>query len=831
MKPLRRTAPDTRRASSGTLLSPSLAVAACLMAGIQLFDRLPIHSGILLATCVVLAGISWLLDRQTGRRQALATVALCGSFICLGGSIWVLRKDSPKEIEFRRLLAESPGPVSVAGRIHNLPSVRTRKESTWPTASSGGNRVTEFLLNCHSLQVGSDLLATAGRVRVSIEGDATELLQWGDRVEFTGRAETEFLVSNPGEFDYQKFLARQGISGLMFVRHPEMVRVTNRESVWHPRTVLTVVRRNACRLIERHLPGSLQPLAEALLLGNRGHLDPEVERDFIASGTMHLLAISGLHVGILYLFLIRILNLLLLSRRNGMLFALVVCIGYSFLTDLRPSVLRATSFIALSVLGQLLNRDVRMPSLIGITTGLYLLADPAVAFDLGAWLSFLAVAALAWAGSLRSPPEDNRAVPAESLTLRERIQETAVTWRNRLGFRYLQMLAVTLFSLPLVASQFHVVSASGILVNVALIPLTAVVMVSGFLFIGCGLLLPPLAAVGGWIFSLLLGLLNWLVQAAAGVQFGSLTIPDLPAWFLPVYYCLLVLCLAAGRHRSGSFLWSGLGVLVLLVFWTVNQRPGATELICTVLSVGHGNAVVVETPDQRVLLFDAGALNRAERTAETVSRFLWTRGHRMIDTIVVSHADADHYNGVATLVDRMPVGSVITTREVAHATDPAIVQLRDKLPGHGVVITQAMDGDSIQCGEVAIRFHQAMFAETETRVEDNERSLVAVIQYAGRTLCLPGDLEKRGQLRLSEVLPAADVLVSPHHGSRTANNSQTARTFLPQTLIVSARSAECDAHLQQVFPDRTRILNTATKGAITVRVNPYAGLRLATFRD
>ena len=136
MKQQRRTATDTQCGSSGPLLSPSLAVAACLMAGVQLFDRLPVPSGVLLATCVVLAGISWLLDRRAGRSPALATVALCGSFVCLGGCLWMDRKDSPRESEFRRLLAESPGPVSVAGVVHNLPSIRTRKESPGQSASN-----------------------------------------------------------------------------------------------------------------------------------------------------------------------------------------------------------------------------------------------------------------------------------------------------------------------------------------------------------------------------------------------------------------------------------------------------------------------------------------------------------------------------------------------------------------------------------------------------------------------------------------------------------------------------------------------------------------------
>ncbi|MFM7830442.1 MAG: ComEC/Rec2 family competence protein, partial [Planctomycetaceae bacterium] len=245
-------------------------------------------------------------------------------------------------------------------------------------------------------------------------------------------------------------------------------------------------------LLQQHLSTPGRAAAEALLLGNRGWMSSEVERQYTVSGTMHLLAISGLHVGILYVFIVRVFHLLLVPRSRGLVLAATVCLLYAFLTDLRPSVLRSSLFILLSVIGQLLCREMRLSTLIGLTVLILAIVDPAVAFDVGAWLSFLAVAALGWV-SAGSSHDQNRTAPPDVISWPQRLLMTATAaaqWTLRCSR---QMLAVTLLSAPLVASQFHLVTLTGMVVNLVLIPLTTAVLIAGYIFVAVGSLIPPLA--------------------------------------------------------------------------------------------------------------------------------------------------------------------------------------------------------------------------------------------------------------------------------------------------------------------------------------------------
>lgn len=796
-------------------ISPSLLLAACLIVGVWLAEQVGVSAWCWLLVCGGSCLSAWGVRRQRlcGGLWLLSVAALT-----LGAALWMVRAGTSDATSIVRLVGKSRDTVSVEGVIGNIPSLRSRRDNAGYPDGDFGRQQTLFLLDAAAVVSGSDRIPVTGRLRVLVDGAGASQLNWGERVVVTGRLESEFRVSNPGEFDFAAFLRRQSIVAVMFVGHPlAVVPCSSVSRGWPPVMVLSRLRHQAAALMHRHLSSDMRPLAEALLLGNRGHLDADTEREFVESGTMHLLSISGLHVGILYVFLVRVLSGLLISRRRCMLLGLAFCVAYALLTDLRPSVVRSAVFIVLSVVAQLLRRNVNMQTLIGNTASVLVLADPGVVFDTGAWLSFLAVGALGWA-SETSDGSGERTAPPDSLTWREHLLEHLTSFRKQLRLRYRQMFAVTVFSMPLVAAQFHVVSLSGIVVNLLLIPLTGCAMISGFVFIGSGLLLPAAAALTAPVFNSFLLAVAWSVEWSAGLPFGALTIPDLPIWFLPAYYLLLLVILIAGSGRIARGSWAALGLLVLAGFWHVNQPVHRDELICTVLSVGHGNAVVVESPDGRTVLFDAGAMHRGERTADLIARFLWHQGHRMLDAVVISHADSDHYNAVSGLTDRLPVGQVLTTSELTSAAAEPVRHLLQNLADRQIDIRQVFDGDRLEFGGVTVEFRKAS-SDGTSRLDDNELSLVSVLTFAGRSIALPGDLERRGASQLRDVLPDVDILVSPHHGSRVSNTEETAQIFAPETVIVSARSADTSDTLKEIYGAAAQLLNTSEVGAVTVRIS------------
>ncbi len=811
----------------------SLTCAAMLIIGVRLADACAVYEfPVPTIEAVLFAFVSLLAATILHRsgRVRLEMTALLMAMIAIGVVLWTVRSrvDEGQDIALLAASEEfSDDPaIRIIGDVANIPALDLPADSGSMPGQTDSPR-TLLLLQTRALMRGEETIRARGLLRVLIDGDATEQLSWGDRIQLTGQIDLPEPTKNPGEFDFARHMQRQGMSAMAFARHPAAARVIQPASVWNPERWLNEFRQQTVLLLRDNLNAKNRATAEALLLGNRGHLSPDVERDFIASGTMHLLAISGLHVGILFVFLVRVQNLLLVSRTRSLLLAGLVCIIYTFLTDLRPSVMRSTCFILLYILGQTLYRDIRMGSLIGATVMLLLVLNPSIAFDIGAWLSFLAVSALGWVSEHDSPPED-RAAPPDAVTWQDRFRELRGQSAEWLRLNYRRMLTIAVLTAPIVATQFHVVSLVGMIVNILLIPLTTVTLICGYMAIFVGLLVPPTASITTIPFDWMLSALHLGVSLSADVRVGFVMIPDLPAWFIPVYYALLALSVMARHAVLRRCFRISLLVYVILVFRTICQVPEHDGLTCSVLSVGHGNAVVVQTPDNRVLLFDAGAMYRGERTADTVCRFLWHRGYRMIDAIVISHPDLDHYNAVAGLLERLPVGHVFLTNEFVRTESPTVQKVLDGISTLGVPVAILGSGDSLPGDDLHISFLKAA-TEPESGLSDNEASVTAILEYRGRRICLPGDLEGHGQLQLLPSLPQCDVLMSPHHGSPNSNVPALAATVQPAHVIVSSRNDRNRNHLARVFGSAS-VTHTSTDGCVTVHVSPDGRLDVEAFR-
>lgn len=817
----------------------TMAVAGLLVAGIWLADSVTFPPLVFLTLTAASLVMTWRFRQQHHDHREIA--AICLSVISLGGTLWAVRNNTQDARDLGALVNErlvNPGDVvRLHATVANIPALET-PTTNWSSRRSDKDPElsdiavpqdlrTLFLIRASTLVIADGRqIPVRGTCRVLSDGDATTLIRWGDHVELLGAIDVADEPLNPGEFDFARHLERNRISAMLFLKHSAAIKLLSRSS-WHPANWMTIIRQQTVATLKQQLGPANQGTAEALLLGNRGHLTPDLERDYISSGTMHLLAISGLHVGILYLFLLRIGNLLIVPRNQILIIAGMICVFYCLITDLRPSVMRATVFIVLNILGQLFYRDVRMGTQIGTTALILILMDPSIVFDIGAWLSFLAVGALGWVSD-QTPPQESRPAPPDEISWRDRVEEWWRSVQTKLTLSYRQMLAVTLLSAPIVASQFHVVSLIGMAINLLLIPFTTVTLIAGYLLVLAGLIIPPLAFVPGALFDLSLSGLNWAVSSSATVPMGFVTIPDLPNWFLPVYYSLLMASAIASQSMLRQSFRLVLLLLVIVVFWNTDRTPRPEELICTTLAVGHGNAIVVELPDGRVIIVDAGALNRAERTADTVSRFLWRRGYRMIDAIVISHPDSDHYNAISSLLDRIPVGQVLLSTEFTRSDTPEVQSIISDLESLSLPTAIVLNGDRLAASDVSIEFRQAT-AREPSRANDNASSLVCILSYAGRRICLPGDLEDYGQKDLLPELPACDLLVSPHHGSLASNNVDLAKALSPSLVFVSSRDHDNEQILKSIFAS-SEVHFTSLEGALTLRIAPSGGIKVEAFR-
>ena len=808
--------------------TPALTVVLALATGI-LFDRWAAPDwptwAILSITAFATAALLSLAQR---RRPATAFVLL---FIaCLGGlrhhSVWAVRRSD----DISRFATELPQPVELVGVLRRPVEIRQSDPDRFtPSWMRYDRSICEVELE--QIGSGADAAPVSGRIRLEVTGHLLHA-DVGDRVRFVGDLQRPAAVRNPGGFDYRAYLRDRQIDCLVRSNHPDALSRLSSDLTLHHRVARFRHRlRNECRaILIRHVRSEHLPVAASILLGDRTGMNEDLRSAFAESGTMHLLAISGLHVGILAAILYLLCRALYLSPSGTALLVITGVLAYAFITDHRPPVIRAAVMAVLFVCGLPLMRRTSLLNILAVSAIVILLVSPTDLFSVGAQLSFLAV--LGISGAARLLTTWRRDSSTDPLAPERPRWLTALgPLGERLKQGYVLTAAIWLYTLPLTIARFHLASPVGFLINVLMIPYTVLLLSFGFLLLFCGLLLPSCAAIPGAVFDDLLSGLMWVVQTASGSPLGHLDLPGPPTWWLAGWYGTLAI--ASGLIRLPVVTHTAWRMLVVWAIVGLSWGlipPRQTGLRCTFLSVGHGCAIMLDLPDGKTLLYDAGAFGAPRRAQDAVQNALWNTGKSRIDALIVSHADTDHFNAVPGLTHTIPVGALFLSQASLDFSQPSVEAMCDDAAAVGVPIRLIHKGDRLLLDDrTSIDVLHPPPGPGETA--DNENSITLRITYADRTILLAGDLEGPGldALLASDPFPV-DVLLAPHHGSADANPPELAAWAQPEVVVVSTGHRDVPLRMREVYTAaETTILSTAEAGAVTITISPEGDVAATRF--
>lgn len=793
------------------MVAISFAVGVCIdrRLNVSLLTWLGIGSGLLLV---------WTALFSRGR-YAAATASLLGLWVTLGAaahhSVWSVA--GPDHI-LTRAEAE-PGPIQLTGTIVTRPSVRPKSEHS---DDSRAIDRTLCMVDVESVAESGARVQITGRVQLSVSGHL--IAETGDVVRVRGQIERPRGAANPGEFDYRDWLRRDGVHAVVRVHDPLAVEVLQRPGAadfcwWQNRS-----RRIADDILRSTLSLENYTIASAILLGDRDGITRELRSTFTESGTMHLLAISGLHVGILAWFLWSLARLLRLPPAGEVAFVLVFVLLYLLIADLRPSVVRAGVLVLGLMLSRLWYRRVSAANALGLAALVVLIRSPTDVFDVGAQLSFLAVAAIAWATRQPQLPP-----PASDVTdcWRRRCWRWS-WWTFRRDFRV--MLTVTAVTAPLVAWSFHLYAPVGLAINLVLIRLVFGVMIAGYSLLVTGFLVPGAAFLPAAVFAPGLWLLRETAHYASLIDLGHRYGPAPPLLWTTIFYGLVLACLI-----TVNTVWSRRAVWLVLA-WTAAGLVGGTSaeppsrLRCTVLAVGHGSSVLLETPDGRTLVVDNGSLDSPVRAARVLQGCLWDRGYSRVNTLILTHADADHFNGFTHLIQETPVGEVLTTHQFVKSMEPAVSEFRQQSREFDLPTRTLARGMTIRAGDgVTLEVLHPPRPPIHRFEDDNAASLVLKLHYAGRSILLTGDISGSGldQLMARQTEPI-DVLIAPHHGSRSDNPPALNQWARPSVVVASSNQTSTAEVLAESYP-RAKKMVTAREGAVTIEITSDGRLTVEPF--
>ncbi|SFJ68285.1 ComEC/Rec2 family competence protein [Planctomicrobium piriforme] len=686
-------------------------------------------------------------------------------------------------------------------------------------------------LRCEQLQVDGTWQTVTGQARLEVTGHLVDV-HVGDRVEVLGQLSRPGPPRNPGEFDYGDWLRTQGLSCQLRIEHPQAVQRIGsvRGLTWTLARWRTAIRKECQQRLAAELKPPLRGLAASLLLGDRTQLTDELKEQFAESGMMHLLAISGMNVGILLGMIFVMGRLMNLSSRQLAMTLIVTAILFTWITDHQASVIRAGLLAVLALIGGLSHRRVDGWNTLAACAVILLLWHPSDLFDIGAQLSFLAVAAIYWAARLpwRQIWPQPTGLEAEVSPWMQRVRG----WLKLAVETYVVTGAIWLATLPLTMATFHLVTPIGLLLDLLLVPLSTLVLGLGYLFLCVSLLAPWL----GWLIAIPFGWSLGLMQSAVAwgqrVPLGHFFVPAMPGWWLGGFYILLGLTwLRPAKSSSMRWefrVWPAWIILGLLLPFVPST---AQDFRCTFLSVGHGLACVIELPTGETVIYDGGTLGDGRRAERALENLLWSRGIREVDTVLLSHADHDHYSGLFGLFDRFPVRQFCLAAPCAGSGQSGVEELCELAAKRGAKLHLLQQDDSllpIRKDSPPVTIQVLHPREAIDGESDNAHSLVLSMTYAGRTILLTGDLEESGLDALLARPPLhVDVLLSPHHGGKASNVPALFRWASPDYVVVSG-GEESLPHLEKAAKAST-LLNTATAGAITFVIHSDGQITVGKF--
>lgn len=778
------------------LLSPGIALGIAsllLFLALIAFWRSWRETSLLLLLCFFALGLTW---GELGKASFPASLKpFLGHYIKLEGTLDALPAVYPNRIAY--VLSD---PVVKLGR------------DTW----KGRERIQVVLYRSPQQGLDKDM---AGRPP---EG---RLLP-GCRVQVAGRLDLVPLPSNPGEFDYRAYLGRKGIVAVLDAE--AVPRILGQKSL--SSQLLAFVRLEIEDSIARSLPSHQASMIRGFLFGSTEGLEPEDRRIYQRTGVMHLFAVSGLNVGFVLLLFLAAGRLLRLRRSACFIFTSLGIWSYAAITCFPASVTRAAVMGTVGLAAALWQQRQNLLNSLALAALAILLAAPSSLFDPGFQLSFAATWGIISLG-------------------RHLAALFPVAGEGPISKGCRELIAVTLSAqlavLPLCALYFQLIPLLGLLPNILVVPISGLAVNLGLAGALFGLFFSPL----GSLFFIAAGALTVPIQGLLGqlakVPGVSAAVSQPPLWLLIVWYLLLFsfsegICGLqeirfphfrfrpfARKHLAPSLV--GLGFLLGVLIAGDEIWPFAGERLFRVvfLSVGQGDAVLVELPNGRTMLMDAGGRedyfsdSSFDPGGQIVVPYLIRSGIRRLDVLLISHPHGDHIGGVPAVLDALPVKQLLVPPVTQ--TNSLLQRLESIACSKRIPLYRVYEGFSLRL-DPRVRIEVLSPPKTPysgTNSDLNNNSIVLLVRYGDFGFLLAGDAERPALNRIADRLPLdadIDVLKAPHHGSSNGISEALAKRLHPEFVVISVgRNAfgHPDPRTLEFWRENcARLLRTDENGAV-----------------
>jgi len=643
----------------------------------------------------------------------------------------------------------------------------------------------EFLAKNYSIKNESKNINNKVLINIYGKTNNKNKIHIGDEIEVSGYLKKPYEATNPGQFDYQKYLRNKNIFTVLSVNLYETRNDTRKEYYkvlsppkdykWILSQKIETFRTKIINENKKYIPSPKLEVLEGMVFGDYAVPAPnEIKQDFIKSGLLHLLAASGMNVGFIFGAWFFIASLLKLPYRLKMGIGGGLILIYSAMTGFPPSIVRALIMAEFLILAKFLDRKADNTIVLTFVCALMLLYNPMYIQNVSFQLSFLTTFGLL----LCTEPLIKKLYP---------IPET-------ISATILVPFIAQLWASPIQVYYFNNVSLYSIPANILVVPFTAAVTFLGF----TASFLTFVPIVGGYICHIFDKLAEPLVSAIIYISsfisklphaLYNLPTPQIPA-MLAFYLFIIFITFAIKQNFSSKKLnLSALIMAIALIIFSV-QGTFDRELKITIFDVGQGDAIFIQTPDKKNILMDTGTNGYYSPAQRVLLSYFRHYGIKKLDLLILSHPDSDHIGGAEDILAGIKVEKII--HNGLYSKTKTSKKLKKIISSKNIKNEIMKDGDKINIDKnidlTIIRDNGQRGKAYEKR--KNEDCLMLYIDYKSFSALLMADAEADSLHQLKKhIKKQINILKIGHHGSYNAINEEMLNLYHPEVAVISVGKA------------------------------------------
>jgi competence protein ComEC len=650
-----------------------------------------------------------------------------------------------------------------------------------------------FVLKVRVLRMAEQ--AVDGIARITVSGEMRRPLIAGDTVQTFARFRLPSNFQTPGSFDYKRYLRKEGVHVLGSVKNEALIHVT--DHAISPLSLISRVRYSFLQSIDRNFTGRDAGTLRALWLDDRSALERNTEQTLVDAGIFHVVAISGFHIAVLIAICFAALKHLC-GYRKALVVISIVLLFYFLVLEGRSSITRSFFTFLIFSIASWRYEKIGWRNILFLSAFLQIALNPLELFDPGYHLTYLSTAAIVFI-----------AVP-----LSRYFRKLRPIYQGALMF-LLTSFSIQFILAPYQAFVFHKIPFAGVPANFIAIPVSSAL-------IGIGVLLPLLQPAAA-LFRLMIHPLLDLFFSAARLFSGMWLVPvaEPPYWLVAAFYMAACIFVFA-RKKIYRLVAVVVCLLCLIGIFLPHPETRSPDLRVHFIDVGQGDSILLQYPDGSADLIDGGGFWNPEALdvgASVLLPYLSHLGVMRLNRVFLTHAHADHMEGLTTLLKYVPAGEFYVSRKPL--ADAGFQRLVRALP---LPIRSICKGQEFRQGDVRISVLAPSDARNSLHVR-NDDSLVLLVSYAGKNILLPGDAEKATEDSLITIPGLrADFIKAAHHGSKTSSSEDLLRQIRPNMVFVSVGKDNWFGHpnpdvLQRYRHHHAMVYRTDQDGTIRLTIN------------